>query len=220
MGFRYASGALLFAGLTAAGSQAADLNVQVVDTTGAPLANAVVVAHWADAPPPQAQQALVMAQRGRRFEPEVLVVPSGSGVEFPNNDSVLHHVYSFSPAKTFELELYAGKPEAPVVFDQPGIVTLGCNIHDQMKAYVLVLDGGLQARTDATGHAHLTGLPDTGVSLRVWHPRLKTVERWVPSTLPEPPWPHPWPLTLDVHGEAAPPPKTGLRSRFQRSEQY
>ncbi|MGO1462421.1 MAG: Cupredoxin, partial [Oleiphilaceae bacterium] len=74
-------------------------------------------------PPVQAK----VVQKDRMFHPHVLILPTGSSVNFPNRDNTQHHVYSFSPAKPFNLELYAGQPEAPVLFDQPGIVELGCN---------------------------------------------------------------------------------------------
>ena len=81
-----------------------------------------------------------IAQAKRQFSPRVTVVTVGTPVTFPNFDTVRHHVYSFSPVKTFELKLYAGVPNAPVVFDKPGIAVLGCNIHDQMAAWVVVVD--------------------------------------------------------------------------------
>ena len=81
-----------------------------------------------------------MAQQGKQFLPDVLVVPVGTSVHFPNRDSVRHHVYSFSPAKKFELKLYTGTPANPVVFDRAGVVTLGCNIHDRMVGWIVVVD--------------------------------------------------------------------------------
>ena len=103
------------------------------------------------------------------------MIRTGTGVEFPNLDNTQHHVYSFSPARTFELELYAGQPEAPVVFGTTGVVELGCNIHDQMQAFVVITDSAFQAVSDAGGQARLTIPDDTGfpLQLRVWHPRLE-----------------------------------------------
>jgi plastocyanin len=98
--------------------------------------------------------ALEMAQQKKQFVPEVLVVPVGSEVRFPNHDTVRHHVYSFSPAKKFELKLYTGTPANPVLFDRPGVVVLGCNIHDQMVGWILVVDTPYYAQTlAATGKA-------------------------------------------------------------------
>ncbi|WP_460890864.1 methylamine utilization protein, partial [Ramlibacter alkalitolerans] len=82
----------------------------------------------------------VMDQVNSEFQPRVLVVTKGSRVRFPNSDTIRHQVYSFSAAKRFELPLYTGTPPEPVVFDRAGVVTLGCNIHDWMKGYVVILD--------------------------------------------------------------------------------
>jgi len=102
----------------------------------------------------------------------VTVVTVGTPVDFPNFDTVRHHVYSFSPTKTFELKLYAGTPQAPVVFDKPGIAVLGCNIHDKMAAWVVVVDTPLHTRSAATGKAKIEGVAPGNYRLRVWHPGL------------------------------------------------
>ncbi|HEY2707845.1 MAG TPA: methylamine utilization protein [Caulobacteraceae bacterium] len=113
-----------------------------------------------------------MAQKDIQFEPFVLVVPVGADVSFPNLDAVKHHVYSFSPAKTFELKLY-GKDETRVVhFDKPGVVELGCNIHDSMIAFILVVDTPFAAKTDAHGNASLRDVPPGGQAVTVWRPYL------------------------------------------------
>jgi hypothetical protein len=93
-------------------------------------------------------------------------------VTFPNFDTVRHHVYSFSAAKTFELKLYAGVPNAPVTFDKPGVAVLGCNIHDRMAAWVVVADTPWSARSDADGRARIEALPAGSYKLSVWHPGL------------------------------------------------
>ena len=113
-----------------------------------------------------------MDQRGLRFVPFVLPVQAGTSVAFPNSDNVRHHVYSFSPAKRFELRLYAGNHTSTVLFDKPGIVTLGCNIHDWMVSYVYVLDTPYFAKTGADGLAHLGDLPAGTYVARLWHPRI------------------------------------------------
>ena len=113
-----------------------------------------------------------MAQQGRQFVPSVLVVTTGTAVSFPNRDKVRHHVYSFSPTKKFELKLFAGTPANPVVFDKPGIAVLGCNIHDNMAAWVMVLDTPFYASTDSVGLVSLSDVPAGTYHLRVWHSRL------------------------------------------------
>ena len=118
-----------------------------------------------------------VSQKNRMFHPHVLILPAGSSVDFPNQDNTQHHVYSFSPAKTFNLKLYADKPEAPVVFDQPGIVELGCNIHDHMQAFIVVADTRAIGQTNEQGEVTIAlDFGDTQVpgslSLNIWHPRL------------------------------------------------
>lgn len=111
-----------------------------------------------------------IVQIDRSFVPLVSIVRSGTSVHFPNRDSVRHHVYSFSPPKIFELKLYVGTPEKPVVFDTPGLVVLGCNIHDQMIGYVLVRDTPWIAVTGEDGVAKIQGVPDGDYQLEWWHP--------------------------------------------------
>jgi len=114
--------------------------------------------------------------------PQVSVVTVGTPVSFPNRDTVRHHVYSFSPVKTFELKLYAGSPHEPVVFDKPGVAVLGCNIHDQMVAWVVVVDTPFFARSGTTGRARIADVPAGAYRMRVWHASLP--EGVEPATVP------------------------------------
>ncbi len=100
------------------------------------------------------------------------VVQTGTAVSFPNGDNIEHDVYSFSPAKKFELHLYHGIPARPVVFDKPGLVVMGCNIHDQMIAYLLVVDTPWFAKTDSHGAAMVANVPDGTYTLSAWHYRM------------------------------------------------
>lgn len=152
------------------------LQVQVVDDTGKPVADAVVYAspRGGKAPALTAPtERIVMDQRDKEFVPYVLPVQVGTPVYFPNSDNVRHHVYSFSPAKTFELPLYKGTPAKPIVFDKPGAVALGCNIHDWMVGYVYAVDTPWFAKTADDGTARLGNLPAGEYELRAWHPRLQ-----------------------------------------------
>lgn len=115
-----------------------------------------------------------IAQHDREFIPYVTIVQTGTAIYFPNHDPFKHHVYSFSPAKTFEIKLYVGKPAQPVVFDKPGEVAIGCNIHDWMEAYVLVVDSPYFAKTGGNGRAHIANVPPGRYRLRLWHPRQKS----------------------------------------------
>lgn len=112
-------------------------------------------------------------QRGKEFIPYVTVVQTGTAVEFPNNDTIRHHVYSFSAPKRFEIKLYAGRPGQPVMFDKPGEVVIGCNIHDWMEAYVLVVESPYFAKTTADGKALIANVPAGRYRLQLWHPLQK-----------------------------------------------
>jgi plastocyanin len=154
-------------------AEAATVTVVVNDPGGKPMADAVVMlepvsGRLAVSP----MSGVQIAQVHRQFSPQVTVVTVGTPVTFPNNDTVRHQVYSFSPIKTFELKLYAGVPAAPIVFDKAGIAVLGCNIHDQMVAWVVVVDTPLHARSGATGKAQIDAVPAGNYLLRVWHSTL------------------------------------------------
>jgi plastocyanin len=147
--------------------------VSVRTSDGKPLANAVVTIAAPHSGPIHFPWAYTVAQQNLQFDPFVLIVPVGADVAFPNHDKVRHHVYSFSPAKTFELKLY-GRDETRVVrFDKPGIVPLGCNIHDSMVAFIVVVDTPYAALTDGAGQAVIHGAPPGAQSVRVWHPYLR-----------------------------------------------
>ncbi|WP_326535522.1 methylamine utilization protein [Pseudorhodoferax sp.] len=161
--------AAMLAGVAAAGT----VHVSVQDSAGKPLAGAVVFLESREAKALARPLAgTEIAQRAKRFEPEVTVVTVGSAVTFPNQDTVRHHVYSFSPVKTFELKLYIGTPANPVVFDKPGIAVLGCNIHDQMAAWVVIVETPYFGRSAASGQVALANVPAGSYRLRVWHPGL------------------------------------------------
>lgn len=157
----------------AGAATAGTVQVTVQDPAGKPLSGAVVFLESREAralakPVAGAE----IAQRNKRFEPEVTVVTVGSAVTFPNQDTVRHHVYSFSPVKTFELKLYIGTPANPVVFDKSGIAVLGCNIHDQMAAWVVIVETPYFGRSAADGQVALAAVPAGSYRLRVWHPGL------------------------------------------------
>src|SRR5687767_9462701 len=156
-------------------AQTAEIAALVKDAAGKPLAEAVVVAVPSDGSvrmPAKAREDAIF-QVDKEFVPKVSVVLAGTAIAFPNNDTVRHHVYSFSPAKKFELPLYQGVPSKPVVFDQPGVVVLGCNIHDWMVAYVYVSESPHFAKSGADGNATITGLPPGAYVVRAWHPQLE-----------------------------------------------
>lgn len=156
----------------------------VVDDKGKPVRDAVVVAVPADGPPRlPARRDAVVDQVDKEFTPKVNAILVGTPVIFPNHDNVRHHVYSFSPAKRFELPLYAGVPAQPVVFDTPGVVVLGCNIHDWMVGYIYVSESPYFAKTRTDGKAVIADLPAKSYVVRVWHPQLEGGEATTKRTV-------------------------------------
>jgi plastocyanin len=163
---------------------AATLEAVVQTPAGRPLADAAVVLEplapaQASAqapvasPAPKTRARATIEQRGAEFIPFVSVVQTGTPVDFPNNDTVRHHVYSFSQPKRFEIKLYAGKPGQPITFDQPGEVDIGCNIHDWMEAHVLVVESPYFGKTAAGGQVRIANLPAGRYRLQLWHPLQK-----------------------------------------------
>lgn len=162
-------------------AEAASLQLQVLDADGRPVEFAVISLDGAGLLAQQAKP-LELAQLHKAFLPSVLAVPTGSAVSFPNRDRVRHHVYSFSPAKRFELPLYSGTPTEPVLFDKPGVVVVGCNIHDWMVGYLYVTDAPLFAVTDAQGRASFE-LPPGDYRLGLWHPSNPDLRTLAPGEL-------------------------------------
>ena len=152
---------------------AAPVDIEALGRDGKPLAETVVFlessAARAAAKPAVGVE---IEQADKRFTQQVTVVTAGSAVHFPNRDKVRHHVYSFSPVKAFELKLYIGTPANPVVFDKTGIAVLGCNIHDTMAAWVVVVDTPYYGQTAGNGRLRLADVPAGTYRLRSWHPDL------------------------------------------------
>src|SRR6202166_3558982 len=159
----------------AALAQAAEVHAVVRDHKGKLVADAVVLAVPVDprsalhARPP----ADAVDQVDKQFVPYVKPIFVGSTVRFPNSDKIRHQVYSFSPAKKFELPLYAGTDAQPVVFDKPGVVVLGCNIHDWMIGYIYVSETPFFAKTEAAGTATIDDMPPGEYTVRIWHPSME-----------------------------------------------
>ena len=152
--------------------EAGSLSVMVKDGKGAPVSDAVVYAE-SSATAARSGMRDVIDQRNKQFIPYVTALQVGTSVLFPNRDNIRHHVYSLSPAKRFELPLYAGVPAEPVVFDHEGFVTLGCNIHDWMVAYIAVVATPYFQITGRDGHVALKDLAPGQYTVSVWHPLLK-----------------------------------------------
>ncbi len=155
------------------------VRVEVRDNKGAPVPDAVASLHPLDRPAavtPPAEPAVIVQDK-EEFRPYVTAIVTGTRIRFPNQDKVQHHVFSLSKAKTFDIPLYRGEPKEAVLFDQPGIVSLGCDIHDWMSAYVIVLATPYFTKTADDGIAALANLPAGRYRLEVWHPRLKAPDQ-------------------------------------------
>ena len=163
---------LLLALSSTAPAIAGSLTVQANLANHEAFAGAVITVHGesAHAQPPVAA---ILDQINLTFVPDLIVIPVGSTVEFPNSDSVSHQIYSFSPTNRFQLPLYHGKPYPPVHFDQAGVVTLGCNIHDRMVGYIYVTDATYFGRTDAHGVWTVANVPRGTYHVSLWHPLLR-----------------------------------------------
>ncbi|MEW6037996.1 MAG: methylamine utilization protein [Pseudomonadota bacterium] len=159
-------------------ARAAVVQGEAREADGTPVAGTVITLTPRSARPPAGsigQKTAVVDQKGREFLPHVLAVGVGTDVKFPNSDRIHHHVYSFSPAKRFEIKLYKGTPAEPVRFDRTGVVVLGCNIHDWMVGYVFVTAAPYFATTDDAGVWSLD-LPAGDYTLDLWHPDLERIQ--------------------------------------------
>lgn len=163
------------------GACAGGLHVEVRAEDGKPVADTVVVAVPLDAGASVSSQTQSSGEKAedqidKQFVPYVKPVLAGTKVYFPNKDNIRHQVYSFSPAKRFELPLYAGTPAEPVIFDKPGVVTLGCNIHDWMIGYIYVSESPWFAITAEDGNTDIINLPSGHYHVRIWHPAMAQTE--------------------------------------------
>ncbi|ASJ71457.1 methylamine utilization protein [Granulosicoccus antarcticus] len=169
---RFACTMLLYV-LCNSSAWASSLLVTVTDSEGNRLEHAVISIHGKVSQMATGDAALaVMDQRERQFAPSVLPIQQGTKVSFPNSDDVRHHVYSFSYPNNFELKLYHGEKNKPISFDEPGIVVLGCNIHDGMIGYLQVVDTPWFSKTEIDGLASIDQIPGGNYTLQVWHPDL------------------------------------------------
>lgn len=167
----------LLAPLTAFAANATGLNVRIVDQHGAPVADAVVTVVPRDAThastPAHQPGVKIVDQKNLMFMPYIEVFRPGDSVVFRNSDGTRHHVYSFSPVKAFEFVLKPGESSAPLPLDKSGVVAVGCNIHDQMIAYLYVSDAPWIAQSGADGKVGFATLPAGAYEVRVWQPRLR-----------------------------------------------
>lgn len=167
-------------------ANAASVTVEVSDSKGMPAANAVV-SLAPDSPPAtpvsHVPEKTIIDQRHETFLPLVVVVRKGGAVVFTNNDVTTHQVYSFSTIKQFQFEIDRGEVSKPVTFDKPGVAAIGCNIHDNMVAFVYVADAPFAAVTDGSGHAEFRDVPEGAYRAGVWHPQLRVGKQPPPQAV-------------------------------------
>jgi len=155
-------------------TQAATLTIGVKDGNGKVVTDAVVYAQPLNSMPVTGTGEVRIEQKDKEFHPFINVIPAGTAALFPNRDGIGHHVYSFSPAKTFQLPLSEQETTDSVLFDTPGVVTVGCNIHDWMAAYIYVVNTPFYGVSGDDGIAIIREVPPGNYTLHVWHPGIKT----------------------------------------------
>ena len=124
---------------------------------------------WIDANLPSQPVAAVMEQENRRFVPDLLVVPEGSTISFPNRDTIFHNVFSLSKTKTFDLGTYPKDRTRTVTLSNAGILYVNCHLHPSMSAVIVVAPNGHFTRPDAAGHFRLQDVPDGRHTVVAWH---------------------------------------------------
>jgi hypothetical protein len=148
------------------------VDVKLTTVDGQPKSNHSNVVVFLDGIPRQTfmpVESPSVSQQNRGFSPRVLPIVRGTTVQFPNDDTILHNVFSISKARKFDLDVYRPGKAKSVTFPKPGLVKLYCNIHPEMSCSILILNNPLFALTDATGRCVITGVPDGSVTLRTWH---------------------------------------------------
>jgi plastocyanin len=168
----HVAAAILLLGCASRTAWAADLTVNLTDIAGKPLPDAVVYAEAVgkQLPSPAHVPRAVIDQVNRRFVPAVTILRTGTEVSFPNSDNIRHSIYSFSQPKAFTTKLYSGRQATPVIFDKPGLVVLGCNIHDTMAAWVVVVDTPFFAKSGTDGVGVIKDIEPGVYRLSAWYP--------------------------------------------------
>ena len=150
-------------------AHAGSLTIRMVDSHGHPVSDGVTTIDRAYRP--AAPSTHYVDQKHETFIPYVEVVHPGDSVVFRNSDNTRHHVYTFSRLGAFQFILSQGESSPPVVLNRPGVIAVGCNIHDHMIAY-LVITTDLTEVTTQNGQAHFDDLSPGHYIVTVWHPQL------------------------------------------------
>ena len=151
-----------------------DVLVGVVRVKGRSQKDVVVWLEGSAPAPPSGRRRIVLDQRNLQFSPRVLAVSVGTKVEMPNSDRVFHNVFSFHDGKRFDLGLYPVGTAKVVTFDKPGLSRIFCNIHPTMAAYILAVDSGYVAVSDARGQFAMTRVPHGSYTYHAWRPGDET----------------------------------------------
>ncbi len=155
-------------------SYAEHLNVVVTDSNGKKQDQVVIFLE------PQSQLGkvskpvdIIIDQRDKEFIPFVTVVQKGTSIRFPNSDAIRHHVYSFSKQFNFQIPLYGNVEPKPIQFNTSGVIPLGCNIHDWMKAFVFVSETPYFSLSNKSGAAKVNNIPKGKYLAKLYHPSMK-----------------------------------------------
>ncbi|MDA8019159.1 MAG: hypothetical protein MPN21_17100 [Thermoanaerobaculia bacterium] len=183
--------ALLFVGASTGADSSIEGTLQLLDgrkdQTGKEFRTALVwfepEADVSVAPPDEPFEMITVR---KEFQPKVLPVPVGSTVSFPNQDPILHNVFSVSGRNRFDLGLYRGGDAEEKRFEHPGVVRVFCNVHHAMVAYVAVLETPFFSRLGRDGSFRLADVPPGPGRLTVWHHRAepKTLDVSLPLDAP------------------------------------
>lgn len=150
-------------GAAAAASQPEDLDEWARTVIYLDVALPQLQADNVDVTPPQ------ISQRNRRFAREVLVIPAGTTVSFPNDDPIFHNVFSLSKAKSFDLGYYRQGQSRNIRFDKPGPVNVFCHLHPNMNASILVVPNAFYTQPAPSGAFKISNVPPGRYTLRLWH---------------------------------------------------
>jgi plastocyanin len=153
-------------------THAAEFSIIVKSPSGQAVKDAVITLTAKNTKQLKKSVTYVVDQINKTYVPHVKIIPAGSNISFPNKDDIRHHVYSFSEAKKFELPLYEGTPTKPIAFNKAGVVVLGCNIHDWMRAYIFISDTPYHGLTKQSGQVTIKNIPKGIYTLQIWHPRI------------------------------------------------
>ncbi len=154
-------------------ADAATVSIDVRGSDGSAITEGVVMIETTGGARPPVRGPYMMEQKNISFQPHILIVPVGATVSFPNRDTVRHHVYSFSKAKKFDIKLYGREEQRTVLFDQSGVVALGCNIHDSMSGFIIVSATPYVAKIGAGGRVTIPDVPPGAATLRIWSPAIR-----------------------------------------------